>query len=107
MGHHAADREEGVEEGQDCEDAGAAGQHQVASQLVMASFYFWNSGHQMQRKQEGLLQSLLFQILRQCPQLIPEICPQRWQADEYFHLHPDPWSRQELSEALSAILVKE
>ncbi|KAJ3460136.1 hypothetical protein MRS44_011003 [Fusarium solani] len=39
--------------------------------LVTASFYFWFSGTALQKSQEGLLRSLLFQILRQCPCLIP------------------------------------
>lgn len=38
--------------------------------LVKASFYFWFSGTPLQKSQEGLLRSLLFQILRQCPSLI-------------------------------------
>ncbi|KAK3382493.1 hypothetical protein B0T24DRAFT_661196 [Lasiosphaeria ovina] len=37
--------------------------------LVLAKFYFWNSGTRLQKSQEGLLQSLLFEILRQCPEL--------------------------------------
>ncbi|KAK4442845.1 hypothetical protein QBC34DRAFT_363014 [Podospora aff. communis PSN243] len=41
--------------------------------LVMASFFFWNAGTQLQRSQEGLLRSLLFEILRQCPELIPKV----------------------------------
>ena len=75
--------------------------------LVTASFYFWNSGLPMQRKQEGLLQSLLFQTLRKCPQLIPNILPQRWAGDEYYHRHPDPWTRKELIQALTAMLIQD
>lgn len=37
--------------------------------LVLASFYFWNSGTDLQKSQEGLLRSLIFEILRQCPEL--------------------------------------
>ncbi|KAI1739718.1 hypothetical protein F4680DRAFT_133863 [Xylaria scruposa] len=42
-------------------------------QLVMGSFYFWNSGTDLQKSQEGLLQSLIFEILRQCPELAPHV----------------------------------
>jgi hypothetical protein len=42
-------------------------------QLVVANFFFWNAGRQvLQRSQEGLLRSILYQILRQCPDLIPD-----------------------------------
>ncbi|KAI0544126.1 hypothetical protein F4679DRAFT_566109 [Xylaria curta] len=40
-------------------------------QLVMGNFYFWNSGTNLQKSQEGLLRSLIFEILRQCPELAP------------------------------------
>ncbi|PMD16751.1 hypothetical protein NA56DRAFT_632624 [Hyaloscypha hepaticicola] len=43
--------------------------------LVIASHFFWNAGNnKMQMSQVGLLRSLLFQILRQCPDLIPRMC---------------------------------
>lgn len=38
--------------------------------LVLAKFYFWNAGSTLQKSQEGLLRSILFEILRQCPSLI-------------------------------------
>ncbi|KAH8782029.1 hypothetical protein F5882DRAFT_499362 [Hyaloscypha sp. PMI_1271] len=45
-------------------------------QLFIANFFFWNSGRQaLQSSQEGLLRSILYQILRQCPDLIPFATP--------------------------------
>ncbi|KAJ3502479.1 hypothetical protein NM208_g16719 [Fusarium decemcellulare] len=41
--------------------------------LCMASFYFWNQGFEMQKSQIGLLQSLLYQILKHLPTLIPQV----------------------------------
>lgn len=38
--------------------------------LVIAKFFFWNSGTKLQKSQEGLLRSLLFEILRQFPALL-------------------------------------
>ena len=39
--------------------------------LVIASFFFWNaSTHHSQKSQRGLLRTILYQILRQCPELI-------------------------------------
>lgn len=74
--------------------------------LVVASFYFWNSGYRMQKSQEGLLQGLLYQILHQHPELIPQACPERWRADAAFHDNPDPWDRKELSQTFQRIFHK-
>jgi hypothetical protein len=64
-------------------------------QLFTASFFFWNSGYPMQKSQVGLLQSLLYQVLRACPQLIMQVCLSK-------NLR-EPWKRKELFEALDAI----
>ena len=40
-------------------------------EVTVASFYFWNPGNEMQKTQTGLLRSLLYEILRQCPNLTP------------------------------------
>jgi hypothetical protein len=42
--------------------------------LVTANYFFWNAGLPMQKSQKGLLQSLLYQVLRSCPDLIQKIC---------------------------------
>jgi hypothetical protein len=47
--------------------------------LVSASFYFWSAGTSMQKSIDGLLRSLVCQILRQCPSLIPIAFPEKWQ----------------------------
>jgi hypothetical protein len=66
-------------------------------ELLTASFFFWNAGTELQKSQEGLLQSLLYEIMRQCPALIPVIAPSRWSARGAAHLGSlDPWSRVEL-----------
>ncbi|UPK92585.1 hypothetical protein LCI18_003520 [Fusarium solani-melongenae] len=66
--------------------------------LVTASFYFWFSGTALQKSQEGLLRSLLFQILRQCPFLIPRVCESRWSSDLGI-----PWTRSELIGTLKSL----
>lgn len=43
------------------------------SPLVVASHFFWNSGTPDQRSHVGLLRALLFNILEQIPQIIPEV----------------------------------
>jgi len=66
-----------------------------AEQLFTANFFFWNSGYPMQKSQVGLLQSLLYQVLRTYPALIMEVCP----------LDPfrGPWKRKELFDALDKV----
>ena len=44
--------------------------------VLVATFFFWNSGTQEQRPQIGLLRSLLFQILHHRPALIHLIFPE-------------------------------
>jgi hypothetical protein len=48
--------------------------------LVIASFYLCNAGTDLQKSQQGLLRSLLYEILRTSPDLIPEICLEHWDA---------------------------
>lgn len=46
--------------------------------LVKASHYFWVNGSALQKSQLGLLRALCFEILRQCPDLVPQFCADRW-----------------------------
>lgn len=47
-------------------------------ELYTACFFFWNSGTLLQRSQEGMLRSLLYDILSQIQQLIPVLFPAEW-----------------------------
>jgi hypothetical protein len=67
--------------------------------LVVAKYFFWNSGSRLQKSQEGLIRSLLFEVLRLCPHLIPKVFPSRHgQAVTGF------WDRGELMDALNCLL---
>jgi hypothetical protein len=46
-----------------------AGSHEC----IVASFFFWHAGTEMQKSQIGLLRSLLIQLIRQCPESAKEI----------------------------------
>jgi len=47
--------------------------------LITASFFFWNaSTHRSQKSQNGLLRTILYQILRQCPELIQVAYTDYW-----------------------------
>ena len=66
--------------------------------LVKASFYFWFSGTPLQKSLEGLLRSLLFELLRQSPDSIQSACHARWSVTE-----PLAWTERELLEALKSL----
>ncbi|CAG8950716.1 hypothetical protein HYFRA_00002927 [Hymenoscyphus fraxineus] len=72
-----------------------------ASKLNIAEFYFWSSGTDMQRSTQGLLQSIIYEILRQCPDLIPRVCRQRWFANELERT--GPWSFSELNRSFECL----
>lgn len=75
--------------------------------IATACFYFWNSGTPMQRSLEGLLRSLLLQVLGQCPELVPKIFSRRW---EHFVSTPSPvvapWYTKELLEGVKAVVAE-
>lgn len=65
----------------------------AGKQLLTASYFFWNAGTGMQKSQQGLLQTLLFNILKQCPTLVPLITPTRWHKADASNSN---WTRTEL-----------
>ena len=72
----------------------------AGSMLIVATFFFWNSGYQLQMSQNGLLRSLLHQILRQNPDLVPFVSPSRWEALCLFGEDPRETTDQELRQML-------
>ena len=46
--------------------------------LITLNFYFWNSGTELQRSQEGLFRSLLFQAIEQDPSLASTLFPEQY-----------------------------
>jgi hypothetical protein len=69
------------------------------TRLVSASFFFWNSGASLQRSQKGLLRSLLWQILKRAPALVPIAFPDFLTSDFLDH----QWKITELEERLRNI----
>lgn len=63
--------------------------------VIIASHFFWNSGYEEQKTQEGLLRSLIFQVFRQAPELMSMICPGRWND---ISERESVWTLRELSE---------
>ena len=65
-------------------------------ELVTASFFFWNAGPSIQKSQEGLFRSLLYEILSQCPDLTRTVCSLKAETFRPFVRELEPWTRQEL-----------
>ncbi|KAK2010211.1 hypothetical protein LZ32DRAFT_563385 [Colletotrichum eremochloae] len=68
--------------------------------LIVASHFFWSAGTSIQKSQEGLLRTLLFQILMKCPEIIPLVCPTRY-SDPFKRL--ESWGIDELSEVFGRL----
>lgn len=78
--------------------------------LIIASHYFWWSGTVLQKSQDGLLRTLLYVILRQCPKLIRVLYEDKWARglntasfNETERSDTDSWSLEELQSAFNAI----
>lgn len=67
--------------------------------LLIATFFFWNSGTGMRMSQISLLQSILFQIVREHSALIPRIFPERWEAYNLFNYDHSKRTEPELRHA--------
>jgi hypothetical protein len=70
---------------------------------VVTSHYFWGSGTEMQKSLQGLLQTLLYDIFRHCPDLIRVTCPSRWEAKQQEHERQQPWTLPELRTVLKEL----
>lgn len=71
--------------------------------LVIAKFFFWNAGNDMQKSQIGLFRSLLYEVLRQCPDLIQIVCASKLETLRPFTREPEPWTQPELCQAISQL----
>lgn len=72
--------------------------------LVMASFFFWNSGSEMQMSREGLLKSLLWQVLTQRRLLSLEQTPGKWNALALSRDFSRDWKWEDLKRAFTFLL---
>ncbi|KAK0370552.1 hypothetical protein CLIM01_12087 [Colletotrichum limetticola] len=70
------------------------------NQLVIASHFFWGIRKGLQSSQEGLLRALLFQITVKCPELIPDVFPERYASST---LTLDSWTIEELLDAFGRL----
>ena len=70
------------------------------STLVVASFYFWNSGMEIQMTKMGLLRTLLYQVVAQRPDIIPIIASKHWESLCLFDHCREHFPAQELHDML-------
>lgn len=90
----------GIEAGDGQDDLHDAGRDFVEEvRVVTASFYFWSAGTSMQKSQQGLFQSLLYEIFSHAPDLMQVSCPTRWQATERGESQ-EPWTIQEITDTI-------
>jgi NACHT domain len=67
---------------------------------IIATHYFWAAGTAIQKSHQGLLQSILYDIFRECPACIPIACPARWSKKGQQN---STWSMTELSTSLNKL----
>ncbi|KAK9850725.1 hypothetical protein MYU51_011815 [Penicillium brevicompactum] len=74
--------------------------------VIRVSYFSWNSGNALQKSLEGLLRSLLFQILEQKPNLIPGMFDgTRWSAAHMPSAKLAGWTNSELLASLQMCIL--
>lgn len=76
--------------------------------LIFARFFFWSSGTQLQKSLEGLYRSILWEVLRQCPSLLPDVFPDHWssagrETSSRFQQHTRPLEMVDLEAAIDRL----
>jgi energy-coupling factor transporter ATP-binding protein EcfA2 len=75
--------------------------------LITASFYLWNAGTEIQRTQEGLLRTLLYQALECYAAIASESQLLQWNAVLMSHSGLDGWTFDNLQQAFFLLLEDE
>jgi len=74
---------------------------------IIASFYFWNAGNEMQTSQEGLLRTLLHQAISQYRSIVPDKFPGRWESLALSRNRNQTWTWTELEQAFRFLLEEQ
>ncbi|KAI1070579.1 hypothetical protein LB507_006794, partial [Fusarium sp. FIESC RH6] len=74
-------------------------------ELTVVSFHFWAIGSDLQSSQEGLFRTLLVQLLRAHPEVIPVVAPLRWESLCLFNIDPRQFSQIELGDMFQKAIV--
>ncbi|KAH6617407.1 hypothetical protein F5144DRAFT_586364 [Chaetomium tenue] len=75
--------------------------------VLTAMFYSWDAGSELQKSQVGFLRTLLYQIVKQAPEMAPRLFPGRWAMQKIFGSgsleHLPPWTWEELFESVGTL----
>lgn len=72
--------------------------------LLIAKYFFWSPGHSLQKSLSGLLRSLLYDLLLQCPESIARISPARWRSYDLNLAHFPAWTDTDLLVAIHCLV---
>ncbi|KAL2210155.1 hypothetical protein CC79DRAFT_1394437 [Sarocladium strictum] len=76
--------------------------------LHKVGFYAWKPGTDMGKSREGLMRSILYQVLTQDPELTAAVCPRQWTLFHLIRAHPEKkcpaWNEEKLTESLRLLL---
>lgn len=70
---------------------------------IISAHFFWCSGTPLPKSQEGLLRSLLYDVFKQCPDIVKRVCPDRWETAAQQGHNQEPWALSELRQALQKL----
>ncbi|KAF7188528.1 hypothetical protein HII31_10190 [Pseudocercospora fuligena] len=74
--------------------------------VIVATFFAWNAGAELEKTLLRLLRSLVHQLLAICPELLEYACPSRF-GDDVESPGTKPWSREELFRAIRIITTSD
>lgn len=74
-----------------------------ANEVFMPNFFFWSPGSQLQKSLAGLLRSLVYQIIKTFPDLMPVLAASIGPSHHGFHQLPT-WTEQRLRATLQSLL---
>jgi len=70
-------------------------------ELAIARYYFWTAGSRLQKSREGLIQTLLFELLRSCPEAIPFVR----KAVPDLPTNSEQWAMSKLMSAVTSLIA--
>lgn len=84
------------------ETTGSLQQWANGKELFIGSHFFWIMGSNLQKSQIGLLRTMLFQLLKRHPDLVPVACPDRLSPKNFDHL--ESWTMEALVQSFRLLL---
>ncbi len=73
-------------------------------QLICAGFFFWNSRMEIQMSKEGLMRTLLFQLINHVRASIPTVFKESWENYELWGGDAKEWDWEDLVKSFKALI---